>query len=121
MFDIGFWELVLISMVSLVILGPQRLPQAVRFVLSWVQRSKQVVFEVSSKLESELGLEQLNQDLKQGKSRMFDSKISAELNQLQQSIPKVRPRASHPPAATVSPAQAKPVSSETLEKKESTL
>lgn len=123
MFDIGFWELVLISMVSLVILGPQRLPQTVRFVVSWVRRSKQVASELGSKLESELGLEELNQDLNQGRNRVFDSKLKAELNELQQSvsIPKVRPRASYPPAPKSSTAEAKQENSETLEKKESTL
>ena len=123
MFDIGFWELVLISIVSLVILGPQRLPQTVRFVLGWVRRSKQVASELRSKLESELGLEELNQDLNQGRNRVFNSKLNAELSEVQQSvsIPQVRPRASYSPAPKVSAAQAKQENSETLEKKESTL
>ncbi|WP_159217753.1 Sec-independent protein translocase protein TatB, partial [Klebsiella pneumoniae] len=32
MFDIGFWELVLIAIVALVVLGPERLPHAIRSV-----------------------------------------------------------------------------------------
>lgn len=90
MFDIGFSELALISMVSLVILGPQRLPQTVRFVLNWIQRSKQFTKDLSSKLENELNLEELNQTSNQ----MFDGNSCSELRQVQQSltIPKVRRR-----------------------------
>lgn len=37
MFDIGFSELLLISIVGLVVLGPQRLPVAIRTVMGWVR------------------------------------------------------------------------------------
>ncbi|EGQ9935398.1 twin-arginine translocase subunit TatB, partial [Vibrio vulnificus] len=36
MFDIGFWELVLIFVVGLVVLGPERLPHAIRSVARFV-------------------------------------------------------------------------------------
>ena len=37
MFDIGFSELVLVLIVGLVVLGPQRLPIAIRTVMGWVR------------------------------------------------------------------------------------
>ena len=35
MFDIGFWELMLIGVLGLVVLGPERLPVAIRSVRGW--------------------------------------------------------------------------------------
>ena len=37
MFDIGFSELVLLMLVGLVVLGPKRLPVAIRTVMGWVK------------------------------------------------------------------------------------
>ena len=36
MFDIGFWELLLIAIIGLVVLGPERLPVAIRTVRNWI-------------------------------------------------------------------------------------
>ena len=40
MFDIGFSELVLIALVALVVLGPERLPKAARRAGLWVRRAR---------------------------------------------------------------------------------
>ena len=40
MFDIGFSELLLIAVVALVVLGPERLPKAARFAGLWVRRAR---------------------------------------------------------------------------------
>ncbi len=40
MFDIGFWELVIIGIIGLVVLGPERLPTAIRSVRAWVNKVK---------------------------------------------------------------------------------
>ncbi len=37
MFDIGFSELLLIAVIGLVVLGPERLPVAVRTVAGWIR------------------------------------------------------------------------------------
>ena len=36
MFDVGFWELVLCAVVALIVLGPERMPVAVRSVAHWL-------------------------------------------------------------------------------------
>ena len=40
MFDVGFSELVLIALVALVVLGPERLPKAARLAGLWVRRAR---------------------------------------------------------------------------------
>ncbi|GGB18950.1 Sec-independent protein translocase protein TatB [Agarivorans gilvus] len=75
MFDIGFWELSLIAIVSLVLIGPQRLPDTLRSVFAGWRRAKQMATEVTNKLESELGLEELNQGIKQVQQPLVSPKV----------------------------------------------
>ena len=41
MFDIGFSELLVIAVVALIVLGPERLPKAARFAGLWVRRARE--------------------------------------------------------------------------------
>ncbi len=54
MFDVGFWELALISVVALLILGPERLPQAARTAGLWVGKARRMLREVKSDIDREL-------------------------------------------------------------------
>lgn len=64
MFDIGFSELFLIGIVALVVLGPERLPKAARFVGLWVRRARAQWYSVKSELEHELADEELRRSLR---------------------------------------------------------
>ena len=63
MFDIGFTELLLIAVVALVVLGPERLPKAARFAGLWVRRARAQWYSVKSELERELAAEELKRSL----------------------------------------------------------
>jgi sec-independent protein translocase protein TatB len=63
MFDIGFSELVLLAVISLLVLGPERLPGAVRTTTAWLSRIRRSFNEVRSELERELNAAELKQDL----------------------------------------------------------
>lgn len=69
MFDIGFWELILITVIGLIVLGPERMPQAVRAVASWIRTIKGLAGSVRSELERELEVQQLHKDLKEAESK----------------------------------------------------
>ncbi|WP_311568761.1 Sec-independent protein translocase protein TatB [Photobacterium arenosum] len=64
MFDIGFWELILIAIVGLVVLGPERLPVAIRSVSQWVNAARNMASAVKTELSQELKIHELQQDLK---------------------------------------------------------
>ncbi len=53
MFDIGFWELALISVVALLVVGPERLPGLVRTTSGWVRKLRGFVSSVKNDLENE--------------------------------------------------------------------
>ncbi|GLS82289.1 Sec-independent protein translocase protein TatB [Paraferrimonas haliotis] len=70
MFDgIGFMELLIIAILALVVLGPERLPSAVRSVSRFMSSMKRMANSVKTELESELKLEQLHSDLKQAENK----------------------------------------------------
>ncbi|WP_348673827.1 Sec-independent protein translocase protein TatB [uncultured Abyssibacter sp.] len=53
MFDIGFWELLLIFSIALIVLGPERLPKAARTVGHWTGRARAFVRNLTTELERE--------------------------------------------------------------------
>lgn len=61
MFDIGFSELALISIIGLVVLGPERLPRAARTLGYWIGRARSTF----NHLRSELEREALDQDMRE--------------------------------------------------------
>lgn len=67
MFDIGFTELLLIAVVALVVLGPERLPRAARFAGLWVRRARAQWYSVRSELERELAAEELKRSLQEAR------------------------------------------------------
>jgi sec-independent protein translocase protein TatB len=64
MFDISFFELMMIGVVALIVLGPERLPKVARTVGQWVSRAQRYVNEVKADITREVDLSQL-QSLKQ--------------------------------------------------------
>lgn len=79
MFDgIGFMELLLIGILGLVVLGPERLPVAVRSISGWIRAMKRMANSVKDELEQELKIEQLHSDLKKAESQGLKN-LSPEL------------------------------------------
>ncbi|MDP2568563.1 Sec-independent protein translocase protein TatB [Photobacterium damselae subsp. piscicida] len=64
MFEIGFWELVLISVVGLVVLGPERLPVAIRTVSQWIGAVRNMANSVKDELSQELKIQELQENLR---------------------------------------------------------
>jgi sec-independent protein translocase protein TatB len=65
MFEIGFWELVMIGVVALIIVGPERLPGLARTAGLWLGKARRMVAEIKADVDRELHLEELKQSLRQ--------------------------------------------------------
>lgn len=63
MFDIGFQELLLIGVLSLLIMGPERLPGAVRSATLWIARLRRSFSQIKREIEKEIGAEEIKQQL----------------------------------------------------------
>jgi sec-independent protein translocase protein TatB len=59
MFDIGFWEICLVGVVALLVLGPEDLPRAARTVGLWLNKARREVTRMKSEIERELEVEDL--------------------------------------------------------------
>jgi len=59
MFEIGFSEMVMIAIVALIVLGPERLPRAARMAGLWVRRMRAYWFSMRAELERELAAEDM--------------------------------------------------------------
>ena len=55
MFDIGIPELLLLSVVTLIFVGPKQLPEAVRTLAYWIGRLKRGLAEVRQEIEAGAG------------------------------------------------------------------
>lgn len=64
MFDIGLSEILIVAIVALVVLGPERLPKAARLAGFWVRKARAQWYTVKAELESEMADEELKHSLK---------------------------------------------------------
>lgn len=93
MFDIGFSELILIFIIGLVVLGPKRLPIAIRTVMGWVRTVRGLAANVQNELAQELKLQELQESIKKAEELNL-SRLSPELEKtvadLKQSAEKMK-------------------------------
>lgn len=74
MFDIGFWEMALIGLVALIVVGPERLPKLARMAGLWLGRGRRMLSSVKEEIDRELKAEELKQILnKQAQANPLES------------------------------------------------
>jgi sec-independent protein translocase protein TatB len=84
MFDVGFSELLIIAVVALLVLGPERLPKAARFTGLWIRKARAQWYSVKSELELELAQEEMKKHL-QDVENSIKAPVQALTDDLQQS------------------------------------
>ena len=85
MFDISFTEILVIAVVALVVLGPERLPQVARTLGHLFGRAQRYVNDVKNDIQHEMELEELKK-LKtsvQEAARSIENTVITEINQFQ--------------------------------------
>ena len=82
MFDIGFSEILLVFVIGLVVLGPERLPGVVKTAARWIRTVRSMSAAVQQQISDELQLEEMKKDLNAGISSAGKAKsgLEAELN-----------------------------------------
>ncbi len=78
MFDIGFSELVVIAVVALIVIGPERLPKAARTLGHLFGRLQRYVNDVKADINREIELDELRKLQKQVQTAAQDLKSSVE-------------------------------------------
>jgi len=76
MFDVGFSELLMIAVVALIVLGPERLPKAARFAGLWVRRARAQWNSVKGEFEREMADDELRRTLRETQQSLRDAQAS---------------------------------------------
>ena len=114
MFDIGFFELVLVAIVALLVLGPERLPHAVRMTGAFVGKLRRMMINVREEFEREVNMAEMQQRLKEqmeqsglDEARKSVEEMRQQVNEARQDVQNViapPPAAAAPQAESVTPA-----------------
>ncbi|WP_139684796.1 Sec-independent protein translocase protein TatB [Vibrio tasmaniensis] len=116
MFDIGFWELVLISVVGLVVLGPERLPVAIRSISKFVGQAKSMANSVKDELSHELKVQELQENLRKAEKMGMEDlspDLKASVDELKQAAAQVQRPYAKPESDK--PSETEPSVTETVE------
>ncbi|WXL26279.1 Sec-independent protein translocase protein TatB [Ectopseudomonas mendocina] len=120
MFDIGFSELLLVGLVALIVLGPERLPGAVRTAGLWIGRIKRSFNAIKQQVEQEIGADEIRRQLHNEQILQLEREMNAMKQELisagkladpnapapEQPAPVAQPNSEAPaPAAPVTSAQ----------------
>jgi sec-independent protein translocase protein TatB len=119
-FDIGFWELVLISVVGLVVLGPERLPHAIRSVSRFVGAAKSMANSVKDELSHELKVQELQENLRKAEQmgmKDLSPELKSSVEELKQAAQSVNRPYAEKTESDAKPVKAEPVV-ESVEKAE---
>jgi sec-independent protein translocase protein TatB len=79
MFEIGFTELLLVAIVALLVLGPERLPHALRTLGLWIGRMRRTFNAVRDEIEREIGMDEIRRQL-------HNEAVMDELRRIEQDV-----------------------------------
>jgi sec-independent protein translocase protein TatB len=90
MFDIGFSELLVIGVVALIVIGPEKLPRMARTVGHLAGRLQRYVADVKADINREIELDELRKmrDSMQQAASSFESNVQSELNKTETELNK---------------------------------
>lgn len=90
MFDIGFSELLLFGVIALIVLGPEKLPQAARTAGQWYAKLRRMISTLQSEIESELDLAETRKQMQDElvKIRQTKTDMRRELAEMRGSMDK---------------------------------
>ncbi len=82
MFDMGLWEILLIGVIALIVVGPERLPRLARTAGLWLGKARSMVATVRYEVERELKVDELKREIKQ----QTDSEAFRDLSEQVKSV-----------------------------------
>ncbi|MFJ2984487.1 MULTISPECIES: Sec-independent protein translocase protein TatB [unclassified Pseudomonas] len=108
MFGISFSELLLVGLVALLVLGPERLPGAARTAGLWIGRLKRSFNAIKMEVEREIGADDIRRQLHNEHILQMEQEAKRILNPLTPSAPPPAVAVPEQPAATLTPAPVAP-------------
>ncbi|HGH1364336.1 TPA: Sec-independent protein translocase protein TatB [Acinetobacter baumannii] len=86
MFNVGFSELLVFSIIALLVLGPERLPEAARFAGKWYARLIRFINNAQQDLNRELGINELREQMRKEMERIteLEQRMQEKITELDQ-------------------------------------
>lgn len=88
MFDVGFGELVVIGVIAVVVVGPDKLPEVVRTSLKFVRKARRMFNDVKNDVERELDIDEMRQYIN-------DNEVSKSLKQIKSQVDDINSETHH--------------------------
>ena len=79
MFDIGFPELLVISFVALLVIGPNELPNTIRAISLWVGRLRRNFAKIRQELEKEIGADEI-------RAQLYNEEVMREIDESKETL-----------------------------------
>lgn len=91
MFDIGFSEFMVIAVVALIVIGPERLPKVARTLGHLFGRMQRYVSDVKADISREMEFDELKklQSSMQDAARSFEDSVTREVNTAENELQKL--------------------------------
>ena len=86
MFDIGFSEILIVATLTLVIMGPKRLPETVKTITLWRGRIRNFINSAKVDIENEVGIDEIKKQLHNEKIMNEIEKSKRELNSISKDL-----------------------------------
>ena len=83
MFDIGFPELLLVSVVALLVVGPDRLPESIRTLTLWLGRFRRSFANIKQEIENEIGADEI-------RAQIYNDSILEDIAKSKETLEDVR-------------------------------
>lgn len=86
MLNIGMTELLTFGIIALLVLGPEKLPEAARFAGKWYGKLKRMISNVQNDIDRELRMSELREQMQNEMKRIqeLEQKMQAQMQELQQ-------------------------------------
>lgn len=91
MLNLGMSELLIFSIIAVIILGPDKLPTAIRSVMKWYRQIKMLVSNVQRDIERELEITEIREKMEQEVARFkkIELQMQAQLDQIQKEVEQI--------------------------------
>lgn len=78
MLDLGFFEILLIGIVAIVVLGPEKLPETMANIFRFFKKVKNFLSEAKSSIDKELQIDELREEANQYKRELMSASQKLE-------------------------------------------
>ena len=86
MFDIGFSEILIVATLTLIIMGPKRLPETVKTITLCLGRIRNFINSAKVEIENEVGIDEIKKQLHNEKIMNEIEKSKRELNSISKDL-----------------------------------